>query len=390
MKKKLRLAMIGGGEGSFIGAVHRMAASLDDEYELVCGTFSSDAERSRKSGEALGLPPDRVYDSFADLFEREKLLPESVRAQVVSIVTPNHAHFEPAKLALGNGMHVITDKPMTFSYSEAEELYRIAGNSHGKFCVTYTYTGYPMIKEARRIVRDGRLGQIRKVHVEYPQGWLSSFEEGGENKQAKWRTDPGKSGKAGAMGDIGTHAFHLAEYVSNLRITHLSADVNTVVQGRALDDDGAVLLKFSNGASGTLLATQVATGEENNLRIRVYGDRGGLEWQQYDANSLVLKWPDQPAQHLRTGASYLSSYARHNTRIPAGHPEGFIEAFGNIYRNFALSIKAADDGAQPEQEWLDYPGVYDGLRGMAFIESVISSGQSQQKWTPLTAPDENH
>lgn len=373
--------MIGGGEGAFIGAVHRIAAQIDNQYELVCGAFSSDGEKSRRSGQTLGISENRIYASYKELFERENLLPSDERVEVISIVTPNHLHFEPAKLALENGYHVILDKPMTFSLEEAIQLKQIAGASGRFFCLTHTYTGYPMIKEARQLIRSGQLGLIKKIYVEYPQGWLSTFEEGKDNKQAAWRTDPQKSGIAGAMGDIGTHAFNLAEYVSNLQVTKLCADINTVVEGRRLDDDGTVLLKFSNGASGMLLATQIAAGEENNLRIRVYGEKGGIEWQQSDANTLQVKWLNKPVEIWRTGSAYLSSYARHNTRTPAGHPEGYLEAFANLYRNFALTIKAGLEGKVPEDEWLDFPSAEEGVRGMAFIEHVIRSGQSKEKWT---------
>jgi len=378
---KLRLGMIGGGKGAFIGAVHRIAARMDDEYELTCGAFSSDAEKAKASGLLLGLSPDRVYTSYQELIEKEKQLPEEERVQAISIVTPNHLHFGPAKLALENGFHVILDKPMTFSLAEAKELEKVVKASGKRFCLTHTYTGYPMVKEARQLVAEGKLGKIRKVYVEYPQGWLSTFLEGEDNKQASWRTDPTKSGIAGAMGDIGTHAFNLAEYVSGLQVTKLCADINTVVEGRKLDDDGAALLKFNNGASGVLIASQVAAGDENNIKLRVYGEKGGLEWQQDNANTLLLKWLDKPAEILRTGAGYLSSYATNNTRVPAGHPEGYLEAFANLYRNFALSIKADIAGKQAEKEWLDYPGIEDGIRGMAFVENVITSGKSGVKWT---------
>ncbi|WP_114783512.1 Gfo/Idh/MocA family protein [Botryobacter ruber] len=384
MTKKLRLGMIGGGQGAFIGAVHRIAAQLDGAYELVCGAFSSNPEKSKASGMLLGLSPERVYSSYQELFGKEQLLPEEERVQVISIVTPNHVHFEPARLALRNGFHVVLDKPMTFSLEEALELRKIAAASGKRFCLTHTYTGYPMVKEARQLVASGKLGKIRKVYVEYPQGWLSRFEEGGDNKQAGWRTDPDQSGIAGAMGDIGTHAFNLAEYVSGLQVTKLCADINIVVEGRRLDDDGAVLLKFNNGASGVLMATQVAAGEENNIKIRVYGEHGGVEWQQQDANSLLVKWLDRPAEIHRTGTGYVSSYAQHNSRTPAGHPEGYLEAFANLYRNFALCIKADLEGKEPQPEWQDYPGIEEGVRGMAFIEQVIASGRSEQKWIDFT------
>ena len=381
---KLRLGMIGGGQGAFIGAVHRIAARIDDAYELVCGAFSSDAARSQASGLALGLDAARSYGSYEELIEKELMLPAEKRAQVISIVTPNHMHFAPAKLALENGFHVIIDKPVTFSLKEALALQKVIAGSGKKFCLTHTYTGYPMVKEARQLVQSGKIGKVRKIYVQYPQGWLSSFLEGADNKQASWRTDPSKSGIAGAMGDIGTHAFNLAEYISGLEVSHVCADINIVVPGRQLDDDGAVLLKFNGGASGVLIATQVAAGAENNVRISVYGEKGGIEWQQDDANSLVLRQPDQPVQVWRTGGSYTSSFATHNTRTPGGHPEGYLEAFANLYRNFAQTIQAslANETASPEM--LDYPGIEAGIRGMAFVENVIASGKSDQKWTPFT------
>ncbi|SMB98371.1 oxidoreductase domain protein [Hymenobacter roseosalivarius DSM 11622] len=377
--------MIGGGQGAFIGAVHRHAAALDGLYELVAGAFSSNPETSKASGQLLGLAADRVYGSYEELIAREKALPETERVQVLSIVTPNHLHFAPAKLALENGFHVILDKPMTFSLAEAKELQAVAAASNGHFCLTHTYTGYPMVKEARQLVASGELGTIRKAYVEYPQGWLSNFEEGSsDNKQAAWRTDPARSGVAGAMGDIGTHAFNLLEYVTGLSVTQLCADINTVVPGRKLDDDGAVLLRLAGGASGVLVATQVAAGEENNVRLRVYGDKGGLEWQQVDANTLQVKWLDRPTEIRRAGTGYVSSYARHNTRTPAGHPEGYLEAFANLYRNFALSLQAELGGKSASAEALDYPSIEEGVRGMAFIENVIASGRSDQKWTEFT------
>lgn len=381
---KLRLGMIGGGQGAFIGAVHRIAARMDDQYELVCGAFSSDPAKSKASGLLLNIKEDRIYNSWQELIEFEKHLSEDERVQVISIVTPNHVHFAPAKEALENGFHVILDKPATFSLQEAKDLQKIIEQTGNLFCLTHTYTGYPMVKEAKQFVVSGKLGEIRKVYVEYPQGWLSKYEEGSDNKQASWRTDPTKSGIAGAMGDIGTHAFNLCEYVSGLEITKLCADINIVVKGRQLDDDGAVLLKFDNGASGVLVATQVAAGEENNVKIRVYGEMGGIEWQQADANTLQVKILNQPVEIWRTGGSYTSSSAQQNTRTPAGHPEGYLEAFANLYRNFALTVKAHLEGKTPEPEHLDFPGIKEGVRGMAFIENVIASGQSDKKWTNFT------
>ena len=378
---KLRLGMIGGGQGAFIGAVHRIAARIDGDYELVCGAFSSNAEKSKASGVALGLSPDRSYASYEELIEKEKQLPADQRVQVISIVTPNHVHFGPTKMALENGFHVVLDKPMTFSLAEAKELEKVVKASGKLFCLTHTYTGYPMVKEAKQLVKAGKIGKVRKIYVEYPQGWLSTFLEGEDNKQASWRTDPGKSGIAGAMGDIGTHAFNLMEYVTGLEVTQLCADINIVVEGRKLDDDGAVLIKLNNGASAVLTATQIAAGEENNVKIRVYGETGSLEWQQWDANTLIVKPINKPWEIWRTGAGYVSSYATHNTRTPGGHPEGYLEAFGNIYRNFALTLSAKIDGQEPTKEMLDFPRVDEGVRGMAFIDNVVKSSGSNEKWT---------
>ncbi|BAV05518.1 Predicted dehydrogenase [Filimonas lacunae] len=380
---KLRLGMIGGGPGAFIGAVHRIAARIDDDYQLVCGAFSSDAAKSKAMGATLGLEETRTYGSYEELIAHELQLPEQQRAQVISIVTPNHLHFQPAKLALKNGFHVILDKPATFSLEEALALKAVMQASGKQLCLTHTYTGYPMVKEARRLVATGAIGKVRKIYVQYAQGWLSQLEEGTGNKQAAWRTDPSKSGIAGAMGDIGTHAFNLAEYVSGCSLSHLCADINTVVAGRQLDDDGAVLLKFEGGASGVLVATQIATGAENNIQVSIYGEKGGLEWQQNNANSLTVRWPDKPAETWRTGGSYTSSVATHNTRTPAGHPEGYLEAFANLYHNFALTIRAALANQTASAEALDYPGIEEGIRGMAFIEHVITSGKSDIKWTPF-------
>ncbi|WP_017257183.1 Gfo/Idh/MocA family protein [Pedobacter arcticus] len=381
MNKKLRLGMVGGGKGAFIGALHRIATRLDNEYDLICGAFSSDAEKSKDSGQLLGLSPERSYLSYKELFEKESALPFEERMEVVSIVTPNHLHFEPAKMALLNGFHVILDKPITFSLAEAKELKQILAQSGKSLMLTHTYTGYPMVKEAKQLIANGHIGEIRKIYVEYPQGWLSQPLENSENKQAAWRTDPSKSGIAGAMGDIGTHAFNLAEYISGLTTSKICADINTVVENRRLDDDGAVLLKFNNGASGVLMATQIATGEENNVKIRIYGAKGGIVWQQEDNNSLQVKLLDQPTQTYRAGTGYLSEIATHNCRTPAGHPEGYLEAFANLYRNFALYLRASDKEREQQPAISDFPGIEDGLRGMAFIENVIESGKSDLKWT---------
>ncbi|HEV7330626.1 MAG TPA: Gfo/Idh/MocA family oxidoreductase [Flavisolibacter sp.] len=382
--RKLRMGMIGGGPGAFIGAVHRTAATMDGLIELVCGAFSSNPEKSKSMAAELALPEGRVYGTWEEMIEKEKALPADQRMEIVSIVTPNHVHFAPAKAAMEAGFDVVMDKPMTFDLAEAKELQKVVAATGRLFCLTHTYTGYPMVKEAREQVRNGRIGKVRKIFVTYPQGWLSQFKEGTGDKQATWRTDPTRSGAAGAMGDIGTHAFNLTEYVTDLQVTALCAQLNIVVEGRKLDDDGAVLLQYNNGATGVLMASQIMAGEENNLTIKVYGEKGGLMWRHADPNSLDLRLLDQPYQTLRAGNDYLSPIARHNTRTPWGHPEGFFEAFANHYRNFALCVTARDEGKEPAPEWTDFPGIEDGVRGMAFIENVLRSGQSEVKWTEFT------
>lgn len=381
MYRKLRMGMVGGGKGAFIGAVHRIVAAMDGQIELVAGAFSSDPKKSRQTGLELFLDPSRVYDNYQSLIHTEKNLHPDKKIDIVCIVTPNHVHYEPAAMAMQNGFHVVLEKPATYTTDEARQLDQLAAKTGMQLLLCHTYTGYPMIKEARQQVRSGVFGKIRKVYVEYPQGWLSTFLEGTDNKQASWRTDPSRSGKGGAMGDIGTHAFNLAEYVSGLEVTQICAEVNTVVPGRLLDDDGAALLRFSNGATGVLMATQVAAGEENKVKIRVYGEKGGLEWHQEDANSLVLKWPDKPKEVLRTGGPCLSEFANHGTRTPAGHPEGYLEAFANLYRNFTATIRALDANEKPSELILDFPGTKEGIRGMAFIDHMIHSAQSNEKWT---------
>jgi predicted dehydrogenase len=380
MKQKLRMGMVGGGIGAFIGGVHRMAAALDGEINLVCGAFSSNPEKSRASGAELGLMPERCYGTFEEMIQTEKTLPADQRMQVVSVVTPNHMHFAPSKMALENGFHVICDKPLAFSLAEAEALAKVVRDTGMVFTLTHNYTAYPMVKQARQMVKHGEFGAIRKVVVEYPQGWLSTNLEASGQKQAAWRTDPGRSGIAGSMGDIGTHAENLAEYITGLKITELCADISIFVPGRQLDDDGNVLLHFDNGAKGILHASQICAGEENNLNIRVYGEKGGLEWRQMEPNTLVAKWLDKPTQLYRTGVGQLYPEAQAHTRIPGGHPEGYLEAFANIYRNFALCIRAREEGKTPDPVYTDFPKVEDGVRGMQFIEQVIGSGKSAKKW----------
>lgn len=384
MDRKLRMGMVGGGKDAFIGAIHRIAANMDGQIKLVCGALSINPEVAKESGQSLYLAEDRIYLNFKEMIEKESQHPPETRMDFVTIVTPNFAHFEPAMLALDHRFNVVIEKPIAFTLDEAKQLKKKVEETGLILLLTHTYSGYPMVKQAKAMVKDGVLGKIRKIWVEYPQGWLSKLSEREGNQQAAWRTDPKRSGKSGCMGDIGTHAAHLAEYISGLKITKLCADLNVMVEGRALDDDGNVLLKFDNGAAGVLMASQVAAGEENALKIRVYGEKGGIEWAQHEPNTLLVKWLDQPEQILRAGAGYtnwLSSYATHNCRTPGGHPEGYLEAFGNLYRNFALTLSAKLSGTTPPEEALDFPSVNDGVRGMAFIDNVVKSGESTEKWT---------
>lgn len=384
MNRKLRMGMVGGGKDAFIGAIHRIAANMDGQIELVCGALSINPEIAEESGKMLFLDPSRTYKTYDEMITKESQLPENVRMDFLTIVTPNFAHFAPAMMALDHGFNVVIEKPITFSLEEAKQLKAKVEETGLLLLLTHTYSGYPMVKQAKQMVKEGVIGKIRKIYVEYPQGWLSKLSEREGNAQAAWRTDPSKSGKSGCMGDIGTHAAHLAEYISGLKITKLCADLNIVVENRMLDDDGNVLLGFDNGANGVLMASQVAAGEENALKIRLYGELGGLEWRQEEPNTLLVKWLDKPTQILRAGAGYgdrLSSYAIHNTRTPGGHPEGFLEAFGNLYRNFALTLSARIHGTEAPKEAFDFPSVDDGVRGMAFIDNVVKSSQSTEKWT---------
>lgn len=384
MNRKLRMGMVGGGKDAFIGAIHRHAAFMDGLIELSSGALSINPEVAKDSARSLFLPEERTYLTYEEMITKEAALPADQRMDFVTIVTPNFAHFAPAMMALEHGFHVVIEKPITFTLDEALQLKKKVEETGLILCLTHTYSGYPMVKQAKQMVKDGALGKIRKVWVEYPQGWLSKLSEREGNAQAAWRTDPKKSGKSGCMGDIGTHAAHLAEYISGLKITKICADLNVLVEGRMLDDDGGVLLKFDNGAAGVLMASQVAAGEENALKIRIYGEKGGLEWAQHEPNTLLVKWLDAPTQILRAGGNYgdrLSSYAVLNTRTPGGHPEGYLEAFGNIYRNFARTLTARIDGVEPIPEALDFPTVEDGIRGMAFIDNVVLSSQSDVKWT---------
>ena len=381
--QKIKMGMVGGGRGAFIGGVHRMAAALDGQIELVSGAFSSDPGRSRESGADLGLAPDRVYGSFREMIHRERELPADQRIDFLSIVTPNHLHFAPAKMALENGFHVVCDKPLCLNLEEARSLKAIVEKTGLLFALTHNYTGYPLVKQMRAMIREGQLGAIRKVVVAYPQGWLATPLEAEGHKQASWRLDPARSGAAGCMGDIGTHAANLLEYVTGLRIVSVCADLTSFVAGRKLDDDGNVLLRLEKEAKGVLSASQIAAGEENDLSIRVYGEKGGLQWRQMAPNTLFVKGIDRPQQIYRTGMDYLSPEAKAHTRLPAGHPEGFIEAFANIYRNVAYCLQARRAGEEPDPLHLDFPTVYDGVRGMRFIEAVVRSSEAGGEWVPV-------
>ncbi len=385
MKQNLKMGMIGGGPNSFIGAIHRIAARIDGHIELVAGAFSSDENKSRITGDELGLAPERIYKNFEELILTEAKLPAEKRIDFVSIVTPNHVHYAPAKLAMENGFNVVLDKPLCLNLTEAKDLLAVQKKTNALFCLTHTYTGYPMLKEAKTIIAKGTLGTLRKVYVEYPQAWLSTaLEQQENNNQAAWRTDPTKSGQGGCIGDIGTHAFNLAEYVTGLQVIKVSAHLETYVPQRLLDDDAMMMLQFNGGATGVLMATQIAAGEENNLKIRVYGEHGGIEWQQQDANTLQVKMLNQPVAIYRAGTNYVSTLTQQNSRTPAGHPEGYLEAFANIYNNFASALLHKKNNTSFPLQHDDFPSLEDGIRGMAFIETVIASNTSKEKWTPFT------
>ncbi|MGB3079543.1 MAG: Gfo/Idh/MocA family oxidoreductase [Saprospiraceae bacterium] len=385
MKRKIRMGMVGGGRGAFIGAIHRMAAALDGQIELVCGAFSSDPDRSKASGADLFLPPERCYGDYEEMILAEANLPADKKMDLVSIVTPNHMHFGPAMVALESGFHVICDKPLCTTLDAARQLQSKVRSSRLVFAVTHAYTGYPMVKQARMMIANGELGKIRRIVVEYPQGWLSTALEQTDQKQASWRTDPAKSGAAGAMGDIGTHAENLAEYVTGLYIDEICADLHSHIPGRLLDDDGSVLLRMNNGARGVLYASQISAGEENNLRIRVYGEKGSIDWSQMEPNSLIVRWLDKSMEVIRTGVGNLYPQTQKHTRVPAGHPEGYLEAFANIYRNVVYTIQARIEGLDVDPD-LDFPTVDDGVRGMEFIDAVVRSGkQDEVKWFKMSS-----
>lgn len=375
-RRPLKLGMAGGGEGAFIGAIHRHAAAMDGDWQLVAGAFSSDAGRNARSGDALNLDPARVYGDIHALIAGELALPAGERIDALAIVTPNHLHAPMAMAALNAGIHVFCEKPMAMNGDEARAIAAAAEAGGAKFALAFTYSGYPLVEEARARVARGELGKIRLVQVEYLQGWLSLPIDGEGNKQAEWRTDPAKAGLGGCLGDIGTHAFHLAEHIAGIRVDTLSADLTTHVPGRRLDDDVSALLRFEGGARGTLKATQVAAGEENGLKLRVSGERGTLEWAQMEPNTLTLRWLDRPAEVVRAGGPGLGASTQALLRTPSGHPEGYIEAFANLYRGFAARIRGDDERF--------VPGLTDGLRTMAFIEAMIANAASDDKWTHVS------
>jgi predicted dehydrogenase len=381
MSRRIRLGMVGGGQGAFIGAVHRIAARLDDRYELVAGAFSSDAARGRASAAELHVAPDRAYASGEELAAGEAARPDG--AEVVAIVTPNHAHAAPAIACLRAGLHVICDKPLCHTMEAALELARAARESRALFALTHNYTGYPLVRQAREMVAQGAIGEIRVIHAEYPQDWLTTALEETGQKQAAWRTDPARSGAAGSVGDIGTHAFNLTEFVSGRQVESLAAELTSFVPGRRLDDDARMLLRFQGGARGMLWCSQVAPGNENGLRLRLYGSAGGLEWAQEQPNLLLHAPFGEPPRMIRRGGAGASPAAAQATRIPAGHPEGYLEAFAQLYRDVAEQVLARREGRAPDPASLLVPGIEDGLRGMRFIAAAVESSRAGAAWTAI-------
>ncbi len=372
-QRKLRAGIVGGGQGAFIGSVHRIASELDGQAEVVAGAMSADPQRAAASAQAWFLK--RSYASFEEMAETEATLPDGI--DFVMVTTPNHLHYPVARAFLQRGIHVVCDKPMTFNLVEAQELVQLVEQQKRIFALTHNYTGYPTVRQARYLVQQGTLGTIRKVLVEYVQDWLMEPQERAGNKQAEWRTDPARSGMAGSVGDIGTHAENLMSYITGLSIASVCADLTTFIEGRRLDDDANILLRLENGGKGMLTCSQIAAGEENALSIRVYGTKAGLEWHQMEPNTLIFKQPGQPRQLLRTNMPYMSDESKTLTHVPAGHPEGYLEAFANIYRLAIADIRRVETGQQPQG---GYPTVYDGLRGMRFITRVVESSQKGAVW----------
>jgi len=384
--RKLKMGMVGGGPGAFIGEVHRRASRMDGGIELVAGAFDINPRKSKQMGKQLCLDRKRVYGTYKEMLEKELKLPLGERIDFVSITVPNNWHFPIAKDFLNAGFHMMCEKPMTFNVKEARELKKIVSSNRKVFGLMHNYTGYPMVKLARDIVREGDLGKIRKIVVRYPQGWLATALEKTGHMQASWRTDPKQSGGAGCMGDIGTHAENLAEYITGLKIREICADLTIFVKGRRLDDDGNCIVKFNNGAKGILHASQISIGEENGLAIWIYGEKRGMEWHQEHPNYLYVKEPDGPVQIWRRGNNYVaerSPAAARATRLPSGHPEAFFEAFANVYCNFADTVRAKLTRTKADKLMLDFPNVDDGLRGMLFIDTVLASTKSKQKWTKM-------
>jgi predicted dehydrogenase len=381
MKRRLRLGMIGGGRGAFIGAVHRMAARLDDRYEFVAGVLSSDPQRARASGADLLLPQDRCYVSIDEMVRAESARTD--RIDVVAVVTPNHLHHAPAAAFLRGGFHVICDKPLTTTVADAEELASLAEHTKRIFGVTYNYSGYPLVRHAKGLIGSGELGEVRVVQVEYPQDWLTTSAEAGGNKQAAWRTDPKQAGVAGAVGDIGSHAFHLVEFVTGLRVNQVAADLSTHVAERRLDDNAQMLLRFSNGARGSLWVSQVAPGNENGLRIRVYGEKAGIEWSQEAPNHLRFARHGEAPQIIARGRASTGPASAQAARVPAGHPEGYIEAFAQVYSDVAELITATDEQRDPAASALLAPTVRDGVRGVRFIHAAVESSRRETAWTAI-------
>jgi len=381
--RRIRLGMVGGGEGAFIGAVHRIAARLDDHYELVAGALSSTPEKAQRSGRVLALAPERSYGDFSTMASAEARREDGIEA--VAIVTPNHMHAPVARAFLRAGIHVICDKPVTTTLKDAKQLAALAARHDRIFAVTHNYSGYPMVRHAQQMVAQGALGELRVVQVEYPQDWLAEPLERSGQKQAAWRTDPAQSGAGGCIGDIGTHAFHLLRTITGLRVTELCAELSTFVAGRALDDNAQVMLRLANGARGLLWASQVAPGNENNLRIRVYGSRGGLDWRQEHPNHLHWSPLGQPTQTLARGTVAANAAAARITRLPGGHPEGYLEGFATLYGEIAQAIRAARPGGPKADKAVAFPTIADGIEGVAFIQAVVASSKQGGRWVRLPA-----
>ena len=384
MNRKLRMGMVGGGRGAFIGAVHRMAANLDGKIELVAGCFSSNPEKSKLSGEDFFLDPSRVYSSYEEMAKAEAALPLGERIDFVTIVARNDLHYPVAKVFLEAGIHIICEKPLAFSLLEAKALQQIVEKSGLVFALTHNYTGYPMVKEARAMVKAGKLGRILKIVAEYPQGYaISALKEQADGAISNWRMDPSVAGVSNCIGDIGSHAENLARYITGLELEEIAADLNTFIPGRQLDDDGSMLVRYEGGARGVLFASQISTGDENNLNIRVYGTEASLEWHQEHPNELIVKFAEKPREVWRRGNGYNGPEAAKNTRLPFGHPEAFIEAFANVYLAAAEAIADSINGCYPRPEGYDFPTVDDGVEGMAFIEAAVKSSKSNAAWMPV-------